>query len=524
MNYFQLLVTFSAAIGGLLFGFEIGVVSQVLDMNSFGLQMHYRYQALNGTIYPCGQSANPTIYEKSQCFTPEEELTAKVTSFLLIGCIGGVLLVAFLADVIGRRWSIIMGSTFYTAGGFFQALAQTVPVFFVGRVVSGVGVGIMSMVVPMFIAETSPKEIRGRMTTSYQLMITFGIFLASSINTGIILSQGADNPTTWRICLAIQIIPGAILPVLMFFMPSSPSWLANVDRDDEALASIARLRGESIDSQVVQEEFDDIKTGIELDRSHGDASIMDLLKPGILNRVVIVAVLQMFQQFTGINAILYYQTSLFDKLGFGDSQKQYFTMAMNLINFFGTFPGMFLVERLGRKTLLIAGGIGMAISHGLICMFFIMSETNKPMAWGAVSFIATFFLCFASTWGPVVWVIQSEIFPLKVRSKGSAVGTISNWANNAIIAAVQPLMMKRIGAYTYLFFGACSVAMSLFTIIFVKETAGKTMEEIDEMFHFHESTAHNHEVEFEQKSDYPFNDAFDGKHISNVSGFSEYRE
>ena len=301
-------------------------------------------------------------------------------------------------------------------------------------------------------------------------MITIGIVIASIVNTIIIVNFGSKSldPMEWRLALAMQCIPALILAIVMFFMPESPRWLAEKGRDSEALAIIARLRSETPTESGVVEEFKEILNGVQYERTVGNGSLKELLTKGIRNRVAIVVVLQFFQQWTGINVILYYQSDLLRGMGLDPDQANIpFTIANNFVNFLATFPGMYLIEKLGRRSLLLYGGIGMGCAHYMICLFINLAHKFEKqggpasiMYYLAIFSVYIFLFSFASTWGPIAWVYQSEIFPLRVRGKGTGVGTLSNWINNAVIALIVPMIqtaLKPNQQQMYLIFGMCTV-------------------------------------------------------------------
>lgn len=306
--------------------------------------MGYRFHS-NSSIESCKDASQFAF----GCTSFEKDATGWVTFTFLIGCVAGALIVSSLADSMGRKWSILLGCIFFCIGGLLQFLTTSVPMFYSGRVASGVGVGIMSMVVPLYISETAPTEKRGQMTAINQLMITSGVLLAALVNAAIIASRGEQDSITWRLCLAMQLIPAVLLIIVIFFMPNSPRWLANKDRDAEAIAVLTRLRGIDEFNNVLQIEFNDIKSAIRKERATGQATYVELLTRGIINRVLIAILLQLFQQFTGINGVLYFQTVLYQRLGFGTTAQQVLTVALDLINVLGTLPSMFLVDRVGRK-------------------------------------------------------------------------------------------------------------------------------------------------------------------------------
>ncbi|KAJ3078641.1 hypothetical protein HK102_004347 [Quaeritorhiza haematococci] len=467
-NLFNYIVAFAAALGGFLFGYEIGIIDQILGMEDFGLR--FGLKEVNTTTL---------LIQKTKS---EADIKGWVTSTFLMGCVLGAIIVSMMADGLGRKWSILIGGFMFAAGGLVQTLANAIAALYGGRVISGIGIGILSMVVPLYISETAPTEVRGRMIAVQQLMITIGIFIASCINS-IILTQ-LSGDIEWRLAMGMQVIPGSLLVLIIIFMPYSPRWLMSRQRETEAVQILAKLRAQDVNSATVQTEFHDIKAGIELEKQVGNADWPELLKPGIINRVLIAFVLQTFQQWTGINVILYYAGDLFSRMGFGNANATVgFVIANSFINFISTFPGMYLIERVGRRKLLIWGGFGMGIAHFCVCLFTGLSKGGSVfLAWLAVFSVYTFIVFFSSTWGPVVWVYQSEIFPLRIRAKGTGVATVANWSWNAVIAKVTPLIIEHIDFYTYTIFGSMGIAMAVFTILFVPETMGKSLEDMDEIF------------------------------------------
>lgn len=266
---FIFLVTFAAAIGGLLFGYEIGVISQVLGMPSFR-----------------------SVF-KLDAFTE-----GLITSTFLLGCTVGAVIVSRIADTLGRRKSIIIASVLFILGGLFQSL--TLNLFYLGRIVSGLGIGILSSVVPLFIGETAPTFIRGQLIAVQQLMITLGVFLASVVNAIIIINIEGDFE--WRLALGIQVIPSAVLLFVMLSMPESPRWLANNNFESECLKTLILLR-EGYSNEEVQQEYQELLNSIKMERTIGEGSFKELLNKGIVNRVWLAVLIQMCQQWTGASRL-----------------------------------------------------------------------------------------------------------------------------------------------------------------------------------------------------------------------------
>ena len=478
---FVYVMAFAAAMGGLLFGYEIGVISQVLEMPGFKLQ--WEMSVLNRTARALADGPNKT------------SVPAQTTFFFLLGCFFGALVVSYMADILGRKKSIMIGGSGFLVGGFLQTVSSMLGLFMTGRFISGLGIGVLSMCAPLYISEAAPTEIRGRLVTVQQLMITIGIFIASIINSIIIVTLGKTSfNAEWRTAMGMQLVPAILLLVTMFFMPESPRWLASKNRDSEALEVIARIRGEDPSAPGAIAEYKTIQDSVAAEHAVGDGSWSELLVPGLKNRLVIVCILQFWQQWTGINVILYYQTTLLQGMGIDPQAASIpFTLANNFINFIATFPGMYMIERMGRKKLLVLGGFGMGLAHLLVCIFVGASKNNMPyLSWGAIFSVYLFFFCFASTWGPVVWAYQSEVFPLRVRAKGTGAGTMSNWFWNAVIAFVTPFITEKIDFYMYIIFAVTGVSMGVFVYFFVPETMGLGMEEIDAMFGYFPTKSHYH--------------------------------
>jgi len=466
MKLYNWLIAFAAGVGGFLFGYEIGIINQIFSMDDFVLRFGIQHY-VDGELVDT--SGGPDI-------------KGWITFIFLIACAVGAAVVSYPADYLGRKRTIHIGSCFFIIGSILQTSAQKLSMLYVGRFVGGLGIGVMSAVVPLYISETAETHVRGSLISIYQLMITIGIFIASCVNS-IILTY-ATGEKEWRLAFGMQIIPALFLVLIISTLPYSPRWLLFKGRIDEARATLSKLRELPEKDPGFAAEFEEVNASVEADRAIGTARWGELLEPSVLLRLVIGVVLQFFQQWTGINVILYYGTTLFKNMGFSGADSSIaFVIANNAINMLATIPGMWLVERAGRRILFIYGGLIMGFAHFMVTLFVGLSDHGHPsLSWGGIVFIFVFLIAFAGSWGPVVWVYQSEIFPLRVRAKGTSVSTVSNWVWNAIISKIAPIMLANITFYTYLIFGGFCVAMAFFALIFVPETKGKALEEIDEIF------------------------------------------
>ncbi|KAJ3345250.1 hypothetical protein HDU83_004263 [Entophlyctis luteolus] len=463
------LVSLSAGMGGFLFGYEVGLIGQVLGMTSF--LRDFDMAVLENGVWT--NSENYTNY------------SSWITSSFLFGCVLGAGIFSVAADYLGRKYSILIGGCTFFAGGIMQAASSSFALLLSGRAVSGVAIGTVSMVVPLYIAETAPPNSRGALTSVYQLMITFGIFVATCINSIFIKTIDNSSSVEWRVALAIQVVPAVVLVSTVVFIPRSPRWLCERGYHSEGLDVIAKLRGTSIHDPAVIAEYDDIQDNIEFERTIGDSSWRELFVKNY-RRAIVGIMNQTFQQLTGVNEILYYSSSIFSQMGFEHADTVIaFPLANAFINFISTFPGMWAVDRFGRRPLLQWGGLIMGIAHALVFAFLTAANnTDHSLAWGAIVAIFVFVIAFSSTWGPVVWSYQAEIYPLRIRAKGIGLSTMTNWAWNAVIAWGFPHVYAALNyePTVYCIFSAFCFLMAAWAAFFVPETRGLTLEEIDGLF------------------------------------------
>lgn len=426
-----------------------------------------------------------------------------VVSILELGAWFGALINGHVSDRISRKHSIQVAVVVFCLGSALQAGAMNVNYLFFGRVFAGIGIGMLSMVVPMYQAEISPPEIRGSLVALQQFAITIGILISFWIDYGTAYINGEAQ---WRIPLALQLIPALILGIGITFFPYSPRWLSAQGRDQEALETLAKLRRKPIDDPTVVIESKEIRAEVLFEKEiskemypalqngtftsnlklelKGYAS---LFTPGLFPRLAIGCLINAFQQFTGINAIIYYAPTIFAQLGqTGNSQQLLGTGVVGIINVIFTIPAVLFYDQLGRRKMLLMGATGMIISHvivaALVGVYGDVWSTHKQAGIAAAAFIYVFILNFAYSWGPAGWVIPAEIMPMRVRAKGISITTSANWFTNFIIALITPVMIQNITYGTYIFFAICTTLAWLFVYFFLPETKGKTLEEMDSVF------------------------------------------
>jgi sugar porter (SP) family MFS transporter len=367
----------------------------------------------------------------------------------------------------------------------------------VGRAIAGVGIGALSMVVPLYLSEIAPKEIRGRLIAIQQLMITIGIMIAFWVGYGSSLRTG---DSTYRIPLGIQMIPGVLLFFGAFFLPYSPRWLVSKDRHEEALQVLAQLRsGGDITHPDTVAEHEEIIAQVKHEREVSVNSYLELFKGGLRRRMILGILVQIFQQFTGMNSIMYYAPTIFKQAGIQSTAATLIASGVNgVLNVFATIPAILYIDRLGRRKTMIAGAILMSTCMLLcgIVMGAVGEVTVNPTtgnkevdmsgnvhaSYFCIVMVYLFVAGFASSWGPVGWIYPAEIYPLSVRAKGTSITTAGNWLMNFVISEICPAMLNSITWATYIFFGCCCAVFSVTVFVFFPETKGRSLEEMDVVF------------------------------------------
>ncbi|OJJ78688.1 putative MFS monosaccharide transporter [Aspergillus glaucus CBS 516.65] len=475
-----------ASLGGLVYGYNQGMFAQILTMSSF-IKATQGYAAEPGT----GQGM--------------------LTSILELGAWVGTLLNGYLADALGRRVTVVVAVVIFCVGVIVQACTMNPDYVYAGRFVTGLGVGNLSMIVPLYNAELAPPEIRGSLVAVQQLAITFGIMTSFWIGYGTNYIGGTGSTQSiaaWEIPVCIQILPALLLAFgMMLFMPQSPRHLMNTGREEECLHTLARLRDTSADDLLVRIEFLEIKalrmfeveTAKKKYPQYQDGSFKSRFMIGVrdymslvtdrslLKRTSVACLIMFAQQFNGINGKALPNPQIFANLHLGQNTTSLLATGIaGIFEFVFTIPAVLWVDNVGRRTILIAGGIGMAVCHfivaGIIGSYSGNFENNPGAGWAAVVFVWIFIINFAYSWGPVSWIIVSEVFPLSMRAKGVSIGGSSNWLNNFAVGLFTSPFIKASDYGTFIFFGCITTLAVLYVFFFVPETKGRTLEEMDEIF------------------------------------------
>lgn len=431
-------VYFFGALGGLLFGYDTGIVGGALLFIKEDLGLTPLLQGL-------------------------------VVSSLLVGAMVGALGAGPIADAIGRRWIVLIAAIIFAVGAVGAALAfgSSTLIFF--RFVLGLAVGAASVVVPLYLAEIAPTENRGAITSLNQLMITVGILVAY------IVSSSLAPFEAWRWMLGLAVIPSLAMLVGMLFMPETPRWLVSKNREREA----RQVLGQTRDEATVESEIREIKQVEQMETG----GLRELSAPWLRPTLIVGMKLALFQQLVGINTIIYYAPTTLTSVGFGNSAAIISSAGIGALNVLLTVVAIFLVDRVGRKPLLLFGAVGMSASLAVLAITSLVLP--EPTGVGLVGIItlvclALFLVSFSATWGPVLWVVLGEIFPLYVRGVAMGVATMLLWAANFVVSLTFPILLEALGVgYLFLGYAIICAAAFFFARVFVTETKGRSLEEIE---------------------------------------------
>lgn len=442
-------IAISAALGGLLFGYDTAVIS--------------------------GAIGSLTDY-----FALSPAQIGWAISSALVGCLVGAFFSDAISDRFGRKKSMLLAALLFLISAIGSAIPETFSVFVIFRIIGGIGVGLASMVVPMYIAEIAPAEKRGALVAYNQLAIVIGIVVVYFVNYFIALQGNAQWNLNegWRWMFASESIPAVLYLILLCFIPESPRWLLQKQKEAEAVSVLQRFNG--IDKTA--ELLSNIKaslTGVE------KQSWRILLSPNLRRAMVVGLGLSIFQQITGINAILYYAPEIFKSFGRDVNASLLETSILGVVNLIFTIVSIFLVDKIGRKPLLNIGSIGMFISLAVVGY---ASYNNISGMW-LLGFLMLFMGSFSISWGPVVWVLLSEIFPNRVRGLALSIAVFIQWVANFAVSQTFPMLTENAylketfnGAFPFWLFSFFCISAFLFVWKLVPETKNKTLEQMDALW------------------------------------------
>ncbi|OAY64115.1 Sugar carrier protein C [Ananas comosus] len=453
------------ATGGLIFGYDLGISGGVTGMDPF-LEKFF-----------------PSVYRKKQdestnqyCKFDSQLLTAFTSSLYLAALIASFF-ASSVTRMFGRKWSMLGGGFIFLIGAALNGAAQDIAMLIIGRILLGVGVGFANQSVPLYLSEMAPARLRGMLNIGFQLMITIGIFCANLINYG---SNKIKAGWGWRLSLALAAVPAAIITIGSLFLPDTPNSLIERGHPDEAKAMLRRIRG----TDDITEEYNDLVVASEESRRVKHPWV-NILQRKYRPQLTMAICIPFFQQLTGINVITFYAPVLFQTLGFSGNAALMSAVITGLVNFIATFLSTFTVDRLGRRMLFLEGGFQMTVCQIIVgtliaIKFGTSGEGHISKGYGiiVVLFICIYDAGFAWSWGPLGWLVPSEIFPLEIRSAGQSINVSVNMLFTFVIAQAFLTMLCHMKFGLFYFFAGWVVIMTIFIALFLPETKNVPIEEM----------------------------------------------
>jgi len=437
-------ICFAVALGGLLFGFDTAVISGAI---SFVKSQFHLSTISEGWLVSCG----------------------------LLGSILGVIATGIITDRIGRKKAIITAAVMFLLAGFGCGFAPSFVLLVMSRMIGGMGVGMASVISPMYISEFAPADKRGRMVAYYQLAITFGILFAYFSNAFILALSNNGNELLsqpWRGMFVVMCVPSFIFLLMLVRVPESPRWLVEVGKNTEAQNILYTVRPKpTADKELID---------IENAKTRAKTMSVSLRHPSLRIPLIIGIVLAILQQFSGINAIIYYGPNIFQSAGINTSNALLFQVIIGAVNFLSTIIAIAYADKYGRKFLLKTGLAGLIVSLILCGYLFYSNNTHGILL---LILMMLYIICFAFSIGPVTWIIINEIFPTHVRAKAVTVCTLALWIAVWLVGQFFPWLLEKVGpAFTFWAFAVFSLINLIFSLTVVKETKGKSLEEMEEVF------------------------------------------
>lgn len=449
-------LSLAAALGGFLFGYDAAVISG-------------------------------TISQISKQFSLDEIMQGWYVGCALIGSIAGVAMGGVISDTFGRKRTLLVSAILFAVSSVWCAIASDFDHLVYARMIGGVGIGIVSIVSPLYISEISVAQYRGRMVSLYQLAVTVGFLGAYLVNFALLSysKAGAEDLNSpwlslifheqvWRSMLGMAAIPSMLFFVIIFFIPESPRWLILKKREEKSFTILKNIYGSD---QMAKYELNETKSVLG---NENKANWRDLLKPGITKAVLIGAAIAILGQFMGVNAVLYYGPSIFESSGLSGDDSLFYQVIVGLVNVLTTILAVFIIDKVGRKKLVYFGVSGMIISLLLIAGYFTKgSELGIPSVFLLICFLAYVFFCAISI-SAVIWVLLSEMYPIKVRGLAMSIAGFSLWFGTYLIGQLTPWLLKNLtSAGTFILFAVMCIPYMYIIWKLVPETTGKSLEEIE---------------------------------------------
>ncbi|EXJ89391.1 hypothetical protein A1O3_02458 [Capronia epimyces CBS 606.96] len=457
-KWYQFLVSVFASLGSYLYGYDLGVIAEVVASNTFVSK-----------------------------FKPDATSSGLVVSMFTTGAFFGAGLGGPSGDYLGRRWTIVVGCVVFCLGGGLQTGAETIHFLWAGRFLAGLGVGFLVMVIPLYQAELAHPSIRGRITALQQFMLGVGALVAAWISWGTYVHIKTSS-AQWRVPLGLQMIPAVFLGALIFLFPESPRWLMDHGKSEQALKTLAQLHshGDEADPWVVA-EYEQIQASILHEHEHEAKSYLELFtNRSAFRRLFLCCALQASVQMTGVSAIQYYSVTIYGQIGITGDDTLKYQGINSIIALVAQFCTILFIDHTGRRWPLIGGNLGnmvtFIVATVLLATFPPGVSTNKGAQWGFIIMTWLYNFSFSCTCGPLSWIIPSEVFDTRTRSKGVSIATMTSFAFNTMIGQVTPIAMQNIGYKFYYLFIICNLTNAIFFWLVLPETARRPLEEMNYLF------------------------------------------
>lgn len=472
LTMFVLVTCMVAATGGLIFGYDIGISGGVTSMDSF-LKKFFR------SVYNKKQKENTNQY----CQFDSQLLTTFTSSLYIAGLVA-TSFASSITRVYGRKISMLVGGSSFLIGSALNGAAVNVEMLILGRIMLGVGVGFANQAVPVYLSEMAPARLRGALNIGFQMFTTIGILAANLINYG---TDKINGGWGWRVSLALAAVPAGIMTVGALGLPDTPNSLIERGHMEKGRAMLERIRGTS----DVQAEFDDMVEANEISKTV-QHPWRNILQRKYRPQLVMAIAIPFFQQFTGINAIMFYAPVLFKTIGFGSNASLMSAVITGLVNVLSTIVSIVCVDKYGRRILFLEGGIQMAVSQAVVALLLGLKfgtsgegELSKGYSVLVVVVICLFVSAYAWSWGPLGWLVPSEIFPLEIRSAGQSLNVFTNLLFTFVIAQAFLAMLCHFKFGIFLFFAGWVVVMTVFVYLFLPETKNVPIEEMHKVWREH---------------------------------------
>ncbi|KAJ5186326.1 hypothetical protein N7449_011090 [Penicillium cf. viridicatum] len=457
-SWYQFLVGVFASLGSFLYGYDLGVIAEVLVCESFKTK-----------------------------FEADDTQTGLVVSLFTAGACVGAGFAGPSGDYLGRRRTISLGCLIFTLGGGLQTGARTIAYLYSGRFLAGLGVGFLTMMIPLYQAEICHPSIRGRVTALQQFMLGIGALCAGWIGYGTYTGISGDNNAQWQLPLGLQIAPAVFLGLLISFFPESPRWLIDHNRSEEGLRTLAKLHAHGDENDAwVQAEFAQIQESISFEHENEAKSYLELFtNRSSFRRLFLCCALQASGQMTGVSAIQYYSPQIYGQIGISNQDTLKYQAINSVIALIAQFLCMMYIDRFGRRWTLIGGNLGNMVTFIVATVLlaqFPPSSTNTGAHWGFIIMTWLYNFSFSATCGPLSWIIPAEVFDTRTRAKGVSIATMISFAFNTMIGQVTPIAMTSIGYRYYFLFVICNFTNAVFFWLLLPETKRVPLEEMNQMF------------------------------------------